>query len=428
VNDPRSRIRRVVVEDDGAAGPLDAIALAAGEPAFYWRSDERDIEIAALGAVAVVETSGPARFDDASAKLRTLAASIDDAGAGLPLAVGGFAFDDRAPSSPWEGFPSLRFFVPRVVWIRQGGRRRMVIAYPPGRMQTPAELLNAAVTPVPPCGSVDDSTSWRRRVEAAVEAIRSGRLRKIVLARRRSVPASSAPSMTALLGSLAESRPSCFTFALRWNGRLFVGSSPERLLRLDGTSVEADALAGTAPRGLSKAHDESLARELAASPKEAREHRIVADAIQQALAPLALEVVAPDKPALVSLPEAHHLHTPVHARLAPAAGRNIFDIAARLHPTPAVCGEPREEASRQLAGEEADRGWYGGGVGWVTAGGDGELAVALRAALLGDSQAHVWAGAGIVEGSSPEHEYDETERKMQSILPYFERGDDECAA
>ena len=429
-----SRMRRVLLADEAVADPLDAIELAPGEPAFYWRSDERDIEIAGLGAVATIESSGADRFHAASVALETLRNGMDvDVDAAFPLAVGGFAFGDDAPSSPWEGFPALRFFVPRVLWMRSGGVRRMIVTSPAGRDQTPYCLL--AATPVSPgrtaglsAAGVDDGAAWRRRVDTAVEAIRAGSIEKIVLARRRTVRAASPPAVAPLLRALAESRPSCFTFLLRWSGRTFVGSSPERLLRLSGTDVLADALAGTAPRGLSKSHDEALARELTSSAKERREHRIVVDAIRDALAPLALDLDAPADPALVRLPEAHHLHTPVHARLAPSPSLGLFDVAARLHPTPAVCGAPREEACRQLASEEPDRGWYGGAVGWVSAGGDGELAVALRAALLDDRCAHVWAGAGIVEGSSPEREFDETERKMGSILPYFERGDDECAA
>lgn len=423
------RLRRFELAADVVCDPLDAIELAPGEPAFYWRSDERDIEIAALGAAATIDASGPGRFARAAAALERLRAGMDDPDAALPLAVGGFAFHDELPASPWEGFPALRFFVPRVLWIRRGAERRMVIASPGAHGQTPLALLAGARTRARDDGRAfggDDGAAWRRRVDAAVEAIRAGRIEKIVLARRRTVRSSEPPAIAPLLRALAESRPSCFTFLLRWSGRTFLGSSPERLLRLDGGDVEADALAGTAPRGLSRAHDEALARELSTSGKERREHRIVVDAIQAALAPLAVEVTAPPQPALVRLPEAHHLHTPVRARLARPSG--LFEVAARLHPTPAVCGAPRADAFAQLASEEPDRGWYGGAVGWVAGSGDGELAVALRAALLDADRAHVWAGAGIVEGSSPDEEFEETERKMSSMLPYFERGDDECAA
>lgn len=431
--DPRSRIRRVLLEDDTVADPLDAIALAPGEPAFYWRSDARDIEIAALGAVATVDADGEERFDEASKAFAALRANIDDVDGAWPLAVGGFAFDDGKPVAPWQGFPALRFFVPRVLWIREGGRRRMIVAYPAAREQTPRELLSIATDTAAhqesaPLSPGEDSTHWSARVAAAVEAIREGRIEKIVLARRRTVEASSTPAAETLVRALAEARPSCFTFLVRWSGRTFLGSSPERLLRLDAGTIEADALAGSAPRGLSRSHDDSLSRELFASPKERREHRIVADAIREALEPLAFEVEVAGEPSVLTLPEAHHLHTPVRARVDADTGPGLLDIAQRLHPTPAVCGAPRLEACRQLAREEGDRGWYGGAVGWIAGSGEGELAVALRAALLGESCAHVWAGAGIVEGSSPEREYDETERKMRSILPYFEASGDECAA
>lgn len=431
MRNPASRIRRVVLPESSIGDPLDAIAMAPGEPAFYWRSDERDIEIAALGAVATIDASGPSRFREAARSLAELRASIDDTDGDLPLAVGGFAFDDLVPASPWEGFPALRFFVPRVLWIRRGGLRRMVVAYPAARAQTPPALLatsrlGASLRSAPAESSNDDGAAWRERVEAAVGAIRAGSIEKIVLARRHTVAGSA--EVAPLLRALAESRPSCFTFLVRWSGRTFLGSSPERLLRLHAGAIEADALAGTAPRGLSRAHDDTLARELVASPKEKREHRIVADAIREALEPLAVGVEVPDQPSVLTLPEAHHLHTPVRARLAPDSRAGLLEIAERLHPTPAVCGAPRANACRQLAIEEPDRGWYGGAVGWMSTAGDGELAVALRAALLDDHCAHVWAGAGIVEGSCPEREYDETERKMRSILPYFERGNDECAA
>lgn len=422
--------RRVLLPEAAVADPLDAIDLAPGEPAFYWRSDCRDIEIAALGAVATVDARGRSRFADAAAALRQLVADTEHCDASLPLAVGGFAFGDDDPTALWAGFPALRFFVPRVLWIRLGGVRRMVITSPVSQQQTPACLLasqfHRSGTEISSEG--EDSASWRLRVDQAVDSIRSGRIEKVVLARRRSVETATAVPASALLRNLAESRPECFTFLLRWSGRTFLGSSPERLLRLDQGEIQADALAGTAARGLSKPHDETLARELFASPKERREHRIVADAIRDALAPVATDIRVADEPVVLSLPEAHHLHTPVTAKHGSGAPAGLLEIAARLHPTPAVCGAPRDKAFAQLAAEEPDRGWYGGAVGWIGAEGDGELAVSLRAALLENNRAHVWAGAGIVEGSDSQRELDETERKMRSILPFLERGNDECAA
>jgi len=109
-----------------------------------------------------------------------------------------------------------------------------------------------------------------------------------------------------------------------------------------------------------------------------------------------------------------HLHTPVVARLAP--GRSVADVASALHPTPAVAGVPSAAALRFLAEhEQLDRGLYAGIVGWV---GDGsaELAVALRSALVRGRRARLFVGAGIVEGSSPDAEWEETELKARALL------------
>ncbi len=109
-----------------------------------------------------------------------------------------------------------------------------------------------------------------------------------------------------------------------------------------------------------------------------------------------------------------HLYTPVVARL--GRGRGIAEVAAALHPTPAVGGVPSAAALRFLAEHEAlDRGLYAGLVGWV---GDGraELAVALRSALIRGRRARLFVGSGIVEGSSPESEWEETEMKARALL------------
>jgi menaquinone-specific isochorismate synthase len=107
----------------------------------------------------------------------------------------------------------------------------------------------------------------------------------------------------------------------------------------------------------------------------------------------------------------------VRARLAPGSGHGLLDVAARLHPSPAVCGAPRAEASRWLAAHEGlERGWYAGGVGWLDAAGGGELFVPLRCALLRGARAELFAGAGIVAGSTPALEQRETRMKLRTLL------------
>jgi len=463
--DQRDRLRRAVLSAAAIGNPLDAIARAPGEPAFYWRCDAAGIELAGLGAARVVETAGRRRFEDASRALAELRKELDSGADDWPLLVGGFAFGAGTLAPCWRDFPPLRFFVPRVLWIREGDVRRLVVTHPAGREQTPAALLgcvetaagdeleedllsdsggrsistdgaahalsstsrvDAAATAAPASSSADDDAKWFARVAEAQRRIRSGRLDKAVLARRRTLSAATRPRVEPILSALAENRGDCFTFMVRWRGRCFLGSSPERLARVHGRTLDADALAGSAPRGSSDALDEAGVLELLANDKEQREHRIVVDAIIDALRPVARDIELSQTPDVMRLPESLHLHTPIRATLSRPV--SLLEAARRLHPTPAVCGAPRAAAKRFLETEAADRGWYSGAVGWMGASGDGELAVSLRAALIEDGRTHVWAGAGIVEGSAAEREFDETESKMRSMLPYFEVEDDECAA
>lgn len=119
-------------------------------------------------------------------------------------------------------------------------------------------------------------------------------------------------------------------------------------------------------------------------------------------------------PSVRRLKNVQHLHTPVAGALRP--GETVLSVLARLHPTAAVGGLPREGALAAIAAAEGmDRGWYAGPVGWVDADGDGEFAVALRSALLAGNRADLYAGVGVVGESEPAAEWDETEWKLAPV-------------
>jgi menaquinone-specific isochorismate synthase len=140
----------------------------------------------------------------------------------------------------------------------------------------------------------------------------------------------------------------------------------------------------------------------------------VLDSILRRLAPLGLRPAFPENPGLRRLANVQHLHTPVEAALPPAV--RLLDALARLHPTPAVGGTPREAAIARIRSLEGfPRGLYAGAIGWIDSRGGGEFFVGLRAALLEGGHARLYAGAGIVAGSSPEKEFAETELKVQAM-------------
>ena len=180
-------------------------------------------------------------------------------------------------------------------------------------------------------------------------------------------------------------------------------------------------MAGTVPRGATPEEDDRLEFGLCASAKEAEEHRLLVEAVLEALTPVCEGAPAATPAEIVRLATVSHLTTRVSGRLrgpAPSA----LELVGHLHPTPAVGGLPRRRALRAIAELEGfDRGLYAGPVGWVGAGGDGEWAVALRCAALDGPRARLWAGAGIVAGSDPESEWYETEAKLAAMLGVLTR-------
>ncbi|MFQ5516874.1 MAG: chorismate-binding protein, partial [Acidimicrobiia bacterium] len=126
-------------------------------------------------------------------------------------------------------------------------------------------------------------------------------------------------------------------------------------------------------------------------------------------------------PELVRLATVQHLATQIVGRL--ADDMSLLEVLGVLHPTPAVGGTPRTEAASFIEKLEAvDRGWYSGGIGWSDTGGDGEVAVALRCALMSGEVSRLYAGAGIVAESDPDAELAETRLKLAPLLSVLAAG------
>jgi menaquinone-specific isochorismate synthase len=175
-----------------------------------------------------------------------------------------------------------------------------------------------------------------------------------------------------------------------------------------------EALAGSIRRGATASEDAAFAGALQRDEKELREHRLVLDSMVRRLATAGLRAQFPEKPAVRRFANVQHLHTSLRATL--PAGVRLLDVAARLYPTPAVGGSPRESAVPEIAGLEGfSRGLYAGALGWIDSRGAGELFVGLRSALIDGTRARLYAGAGIVRGSDPQKELAETELKFQAM-------------
>jgi isochorismate synthase len=254
---------------------------------------------------------------------------------------------------------------------------------------------------------------YEAAVERALLAIDAGEVDKVVLARTLLVETDAPIDPRLLARRFSAEEPAAFVYLVALpGGSHLVGASPELVIRRRGRKVFSDPLAGTARRSPDRTRDQEIARELLDAVKEQREHRLVAEAVADALAPFCSNLVVDSEAGLSSAATLWHLHTAIKGTLKPDAP-DALTIAAALHPTPAVCGTPQNAAAALIGRlEPFDRRFFAGLVGWVDAQGDGEWALTLRCAEVTGSTARLHAGAGIVAGSEPASEDLETEAKF----------------
>ena len=427
-----------------AVDSLDPLAVLesiyeATEPHFYIERPSQGFAVAGAEVVVEFTASGPKRFAAAKEFIEQMLVSTIAVGAtDAPLAGPHFflaaGFFDQAPTD--APFPALRLFVPR--WqVSRLGDGSVAVANMIITADAPVDLITAKVwkahgkfrsfdyraatnrdRPSAPQQTVEigGDGSYQRAVATALQEIERGAYQKIVLARARQLTTAVAFHPLGVLNHLRQRYPECYAFSVaNGRGQSFIGASPERLVRVAGGRMHTEALAGSAPRGLSASEDATLARGLFNSEKDQREHRLVLEAIARRVADLGIKLEHAAQPRLLALANVQHLHTPVSADL--PAGVHILDLLARLHPTPAVGGVPREAALQTIPQLESfARGLYAGPIGWVDHRGGGEFFVGLRSALIDGHTATAYAGAGIVAGSTPENEMAETELKFRALL------------
>ncbi|KAG6587522.1 Isochorismate synthase 2, chloroplastic, partial [Cucurbita argyrosperma subsp. sororia] len=198
------------------------------------------------------------------------------------------------------------------------------------------------------------------------------------------------------------------------NAPAFIGNTPERLFHREGLSIICEALAATRARGRSAIEDLKIEQDLLSNPKDDLEFSIVREAIKRKLEAVCDAVVVEPHKSVRKLPRIQHLYAQLAGRL--RTKDDEFEILSTLHPTPAVCGFPTEEARDLIAETELfDRGMYAGPVGWF-GGEESEFAVGIRSALVETGLgALVYAGTGIVKGSNPSLEWDELELKISQV-------------
>jgi menaquinone-specific isochorismate synthase len=448
------RQRAQLVSISIAVDALDPLAVLesifdVSEPHFY--AERPALETAIAGAEIATDFvgRGPTRFPDVQRWVDNVlenAIAVGDVTApfGGPHFFAAFTFAETVEAT--EPFQSAYVFVPRWQVARAGATTTAVanlMIEPTSEIQPLVDRVWRAHakfrrfeygSDVPesasgrrPHAGLETTAAWssheagdyRSAVARALRRIDAGQLDKIVLARAVDVSADRPFHPLEMLNGLRQRFPDCYAFSYTaGGGRSFIGATPERLVRVTGGTLETEALAGSMRRGATASEDAALATALLRSEKDLREQKTVLDDIVARLAPLGLHAEYSAQPQIKRLANVQHLQTPIQAIV--PDGVRVLDIVAAMHPTPAVGGIPRQAA---LAGirdlEGFPRSLYAGALGWINARGGGEFFVGIRSAIVEGASARLFAGAGIVAGSSPEKEFAETELKFKAMVDAF---------
>ncbi len=222
-----------------------------------------------------------------------------------------------------------------------------------------------------------------------------------------------------LYARLRRGNPAAFAAYLDFDDLRVMSASPERFLRLDGTSrqVETRPIKGTRPRGLGPMHDAALGRALSESDKDRAENVMIVDLLRNDLSRVCRPgtVRVPELFALEQHPTVHHLVSTVIGELDPAA--DAVDLLRAAFPGGSITGAPKVRAMEIIAElEPSQRGIYCGSIGYVSTTGAMDTSIVIRTYLAVRGRVYFQAGGGIVADSDPELEYRETLDKARALI------------
>lgn len=367
----------------------------------------------AVGETISFEILGQERFSRAHRWWRDLVANSKVNDQVKATGTGAFAFASFGFRA--QPTPSV-LIVPRIVIGKTDGKNWITTSDGTDPNQALLELKKPHLAPTGPGaieisgGSLPEST-WGKIVDDLVARIDRGDIDKVVLARDLVVKTQNEIDVRYIVENLANTFPDCWTYYI--DG--LVGATPEMLLRKRGNEIISRVLAGTITQNKDADNNEILQAKLLTSDKDQHEHDYAVQSVSAALAVHCTDLFVPQSPTVLQLANVAHLSTEVTAVVADNSPALV--LAGSLHPTAAVCGTPTERARDLIAEVEGmDRGRYAGPVGWIDGNGDGDLGLAIRCAQVGTNSLRLYAGCGVVAGSTSESEIAESAAKFKAIL------------
>jgi len=309
-------------------------------------------------------------------------------------------------------------------WVSDGQSARAAYAQAAERvMDAVRDLERAMPTATRDLGEADapgapvsnfSHEGYKAAVEKARDYICAGDIFQVVPAQRWTQDFAQDPF--ALYRSLRRTNPSPFMFYFNFGGFQVIGASPEILVRVFGNEVTIRPIAGTRPRGATPEEDNALEADLLADQKELAEHLMLLDLGRNDVGRVAkIGTVRPTEEFIVER-YSHVMHIVSNVVGELKEGADALDAFFAGMPAGTVSGAPKVRAMEIIDELEPEkRGVYGGGVGYFSAGGDMDMCIALRTAVVQDQKLYIQAGGGVVYDSDPEAEYQETVHKSNAI-------------
>jgi anthranilate synthase component 1 len=309
----------------------------------------------------------------------------------------------NARITPDDDLQSLyQFACAKIQFLERELERSLSHGHPPGG---PALDLQSNYT----------QEGFEAHVRKAKEHIAAGDIYQVVLSQRFEADVAADPFT--VYRALRHVNPSPYMYFIRMGGVSVAGSSPEMLVRVEGSRVETHPIAGTRPRGKSAEEDLRLAEELKRNEKEKAEHVMLVDLGRNDIGRVSKygSVRVPQFMGLERFSHVMHLTSIVEGQL--ADDRDRLDALVSCFPAGTVSGAPKVRAMQIIQELEPDaRGLYAGAVGYVDFAGNLDFCIAIRTVIMSKGKAYVQAGAGIVIDSNPAAEYEETRAKARALL------------
>ena len=410
--------------------PLDFLAFAEGQARFLWTNPNNQHVLAGFGSAIELSSWGKERIDAIQKQVKQLFETSSHPA--KPKLFGGFSFQDEfTADNAWANFAPAQFILPHYqleqssegsflsvhVEVQDDGVEQTELeeilqmqylhlkAFKQSQTK-PSELLMLR--------DLTEADEWADMIHKAQRFMQDDKLKKVVFARMKEAQFEAPISIINALIYLEAHYDDCYRFLFEpKSGDAFLGATPELLVSLQDDKAKSMALAASAKRGLTKDEDEELAFTLLADPKERREHRLVKEQIVQRLSKIGQVKVS--ETGVLKLKNIQHIYTPVEVTLEQTV--TVLDLIKSLHPTPAMGGQPLNLAQSLISELEAlPRGWYAAPVGFIDATMEGAFAVAIRSAVIQQERAWLFSGAGIMPGSIPEKEWQETALKFTPML------------